>query len=98
MDKQKILLRILAVLFLLWNIIVFSIYGIDKQKAKSGKWRISENVLLSCAFLMGGAGALIGMRVFHHKTRHVKFKIGVPVALLLNIAVIFALIYFMAPS
>lgn len=72
----------------LWNVITFIIYGADKRKAIKGKRRISENTLLLCAFLMGGIGALLGMGVFRHKTRHWKFKICIPLAVLLNIAVI----------
>lgn len=72
----------------LWNTVTFIIYGVDKRKAIKGKRRISENALLLCAFLMGGIGALLGMGVFRHKTRHWKFKIYVPLAVLLNVAVI----------
>ena len=71
-----------------WNAITFIIYGVDKRKAIKGKWRISENTLLLCTFLMGGTGALFGMGVFRHKTRHWKFKICVPLAVLLNATVI----------
>lgn len=48
----------------LWNLIVFIVYGMDKHKAKKNKWRISENTLIVCAFLMGGLGALLGIGVF----------------------------------
>lgn len=75
-----------------WNMITFIIYGLDKRRAVRKKWRISENTLLLCAALMGGLGALLGMGVFHHKTKHLKFRIGVPLAFGLNVAVLIWLI------
>jgi len=73
-------------LLLLWNIIVFMIYGADKSKAKKNKRRISERTLLVSAFLMGGIGAFLGMIVLRHKTKHIRFKILLPLAAILNIA------------
>ena len=61
------------------NIVTFIIYGIDKYKAKKHKWRISENMLIGLALIGGFVGALAGMQVFRHKTKHVKFVVGVPV-------------------
>ena len=72
-----------------WNIIVFLMYGLDKYNAIKGNWRISEKNLLISAFLMGGLGAYLGMQVFRHKTKHIKFTFFVPLALILNIAVIY---------
>ena len=59
---------------LIWNLLVFMIYGIDKSKAKRGAWRISEKYLLSFAFLCGGFGAWLAGITFHHKTRKWYFK------------------------
>ena len=84
---------ILAAL-LVWNIIVFFLYGADKRRAKKNKWRVSEKALLLCAFLMGGVGALAGMSVLRHKTRHWKFRIGVPAALIFNAAIVFCFMYY----
>lgn len=67
-------------LLVIINIVAFAMYGIDKSKAKKKRWRISEASLLSVAFLGGAYGAWLGMRVFHHKTRHKKFQILVPLA------------------
>ena len=75
----------LALVFLVWNVIVFFLYGTDKLKAKKGAWRISEKTLLLCAFLLGGVGAFAGMKVFRHKTQHTSFKILVPVFGLLSL-------------
>ena len=59
---------------LIWNLLVFMIYGIDKSKAKRGAWRIPEKYLLSFAFLCGGFGAWLAAITFHHKTRKWYFK------------------------
>ena len=68
------------------NAVAFIIYGIDKYKAKKAKWRISEATLLLLAVLGGSIGAWMGMKVWHHKTMHKKFKYGIPAILLIQIA------------
>ncbi len=71
---------------LLANVVTFITYGIDKYKAKKGKWRISEATLLLMAVFGGSIGAWLGMKAFHHKTMHKKFYIGVPAIIILQIA------------
>ena len=61
------------------NIATFLLYGIDKYKAKKNKWRISEATLLTMAAIGGSIGAWAGMRLWHHKTMHKKFKYGIPI-------------------
>lgn len=78
--------HIVGVYFLILNIITFFLYGIDKYKAKRGKWRISEAMLLAMAVIGGSVGAWTGMKVWHHKTMHKKFTIGVPLVLALQTA------------
>ena len=68
------------------NAVTFIVYGIDKYKAKKAKWRISEATLLLLAVLRGSVGAWVGMKVWHHKTMHKKFKYGIPAILLIQIA------------
>ena len=68
------------------NILSFFLYGIDKYKAKKGRWRISEATLLMMAVIGGCIGAWIGMRLWHHKTMHKKFKYGIPVIIILQVA------------
>ena len=68
------------------NLLAFVLYGVDKLKAKKGAWRIPEATLLLVAFLGGSLGALLGMEVFRHKTKHAKFRILVPLFLILHIA------------
>ena len=71
------------------NIVTFFVYGIDKWKAKQGSWRISEATLLILAVIGGSIGALLGMKVWNHKTMHKKFKYGLPLILLAQIALIY---------
>ena len=70
------------------NVIVFIIYGIDKLKAKKGKWRIPENALLLLAIIGGSIGAWMGIKVWHHKTLHKKFKYGIPLIVIAQIAIV----------
>ena len=75
----------LAYYLLAINAVAFTVYGIDKYKAKKTKWRISEAKLLLLAALGGSIGAWLGMRVWHHKTMHKKFKYGIPAILFIQI-------------
>ena len=68
------------------NIATFFLYGIDKYKAKNNKWRISEATLLTMAAIGGSIGAWAGMRLWHHKTMHKKFKYGIPIIIILQVA------------
>lgn len=79
-------MEILLYILLVWNLTVFCLYGIDKSRAVHNKWRLRELTLVLCAFLMGGMGAILGMVVFNHKTSKLKFRILVPLAVLLNAA------------
>ncbi len=73
------------ILFLLINLVVFAMYGIDKWKAIHHKWRIPEATLIGAA-VFGVVGALLGMIVFHHKVRKPKFYISVPFIMILELA------------
>lgn len=72
---------------LLWylaavNVVTFTVYGIDKRKARRGAWRIPEKTLFLLPLLGGSVGALLGMKVFRHKTKHWYFVWGIPAILL----------------
>ena len=67
------------------SLCAFIAYGIDKVKAKRGSRRISERSLLLLALVGGAAGAMLGMLLFRHKTRHMKFVICVPLLLVLQV-------------
>ena len=81
--KQIILIYLIAI-----NVVAFFLYGIDKWKAKRSKWRISEATLLGLAVIGGSIGAWLGMKVWHHKTMHKKFKYGIPLILMAQIAIV----------
>ena len=68
------------------NLVTFAVYGIDKAKAKRGAWRVPEKTLFLLPLLGGSLGALLGMRVFHHKTKHWYFVWGIPLILLAQLA------------
>ena len=72
------LLKIGAIYLILVNLVSFIAFGVDKWKAKRHRWRIPESTLLALSLAGGWLGALLGMRVFRHKTRKPKFMVGVP--------------------
>ncbi len=76
-------------LLLVWNAVVFLLYGIDKWCAINDKWRISEKTLIGSAFLMGAVGAILGMKTFRHKTKKKMFQALIALAFLVNAGVLF---------
>lgn len=76
---------------LLINLITYFTYAADKTKARQHKWRIPERTLILLAILGGSPAALLAMKHYHHKTRHLKFKLGVPLILITQIAIIICL-------
>lgn len=80
-------MNIIVLYLLIINVITFIVYGVDKYKAKQGKWRIPESTLLLLAVIGGSIGALLGMKVWHHKTMHKKFQYGVPAILVVQVAI-----------
>lgn len=88
-----IVIGIIAGYLAVMNLIGFAIMGIDKRRAVKKLWRIPESTLFIIALIGGSIGSIIGMRVFHHKTRHWYFVYGMPAILILQIAAVIALIY-----
>ena len=80
------MMKIILGYLLAVNIATFFLYGIDKYKARKGRWRISEATLLMMAVIGGSIGAWAGMRLWHHKTMHKKFKYGIPIIIILQVA------------
>lgn len=70
---------------LIINILGFFTAGYDKLKAKYGKWRVPERRLFLLALMGGAIGVYTGMKVFHHKTKHRLFTVGIPVLIIINI-------------
>ena len=80
-----------VITYLLWylaavNLVAFTVYGVDKAKARRGAWRIPEKTLFLLPLLGGSVGARLGMLVFRHKTKHWYFVWGIPLILLAQIA------------
>ncbi|MCR4816853.1 MAG: DUF1294 domain-containing protein [Bacteroidales bacterium] len=82
------LTKILIIYFVTINVATFLVYGVDKWKAKRSKWRITEAALLLLAVLGGSIGAWLGMKVWRHKTMHKKFKYGIPLIIIVQVAVV----------
>lgn len=89
--------RLLLIWMVVLSALAFALYGWDKAAAKLRRRRIPEAALLGCALLGGGAGAALGMALFHHKTRKGAFRYGVPLTLCAQ-AGILAFAALMAPG
>ncbi len=83
----------IIIYIIIMSIISFIQMGLDKNKARHSSWRISERTLFLTAFIGGSFGALIGMYFFHHKTKHMRFVIGIPLIMILHIALLY-LVFF----
>lgn len=86
-------IRNILIYFVVINLIGFFAMWLDKQKAKKGAWRIPENTLFMLTVLGGGIGTIAGMYIFRHKTKKLKFTIGMPVILICEIILIVYLTY-----
>ncbi len=79
---------VIIVYLLFVNIVAFCLMGYDKRLARQKKRRIRERTLLLWCAAGGSIGGLLGMKIFHHKTRHKKFTIGIPAFLLIQIFIV----------
>lgn len=91
---KELLLFFAGIYLIVMNVIAFFAFGWDKRKAKKGDWRISEKQLLYFVLLGGSVGALVGMKIFHHKTRKKKFSLGIPLLLILQVVICAMIIIF----
>ncbi len=89
---MKIYIIILLYLIVI-NTISFVVMGIDKKRARNHQWRISEKLLFLYAIIGGSIGSIIGMRVFHHKTKHKQFIYGMPILLFLQTTLGFVIFF-----
>ena len=80
------MLKWIALWLLFWSILDYVLMGVDKWKAKRNRWRVPEKTFFLVALLGGTLGAILGMYAFHHKTRHWYFKWGLPVILIVQLA------------
>jgi len=81
-------LRFVLIWMLFWSLAALILFGVDKAKARRKAWRIPEKSLFLSAFLGGAPGAIAGMFLFRHKTKHLSFRLGIPAALVLWAALI----------
>lgn len=82
----------LVIYFFIINLFAIFLMKYDKVKAINNQFRISEKTLFLIALILGGIGIYIGMYLFRHKTKHVKFTVGIPLIIILNILTIYYLI------
>ena len=87
MSKIQVVILIYAVM----SVLAFAAFGLDKLKAKTNRWRTRERTLFLLAGLGGGIGAFLGMKVFHHKTLHKQFAIGIPAIVIVQIILLVCL-------
>ena len=74
--------------FIIINIISLILMFLDKRRAIKNKWRISENTLMIVSILGGSIGGILGMYTFRHKTKHIKFKVGIPIILIIQLLIL----------
>jgi len=85
---KGVTLPVVLVYLIAVNALGLVLFGIDKWKAKHAKWRISEPTLLAIAAIGGSIGSWIGMKMWHHKTLHKKFKYGIPLIMMVQFALL----------
>ncbi len=81
-------MKIFYISLLIWNASVMLIYALDKLFARKKKRRIKESTLIILSFLLGGAGAIFGMVIFNHKTSKIKFRLLIPLSVLVCVAIV----------
>ena len=91
---MKSIFLICIIYFIVTNLAGFLLMGVDKQKAKKNQWRIKEKTLFTLAIIGGSLGSILGMFCFHHKTRHYRFMIGMPIILIIQI-MLFIFLFFL---
>lgn len=91
-NKNSELLIYLIIYLIIINLTGFLAMAIDKRRAKKGEWRIKEGTLFMITLLGGGIGTISGMYVFRHKTKKLKFTVGLPTILLVEVVLIIYLL------
>ena len=86
-------IKYILIYFILINLLAFIMFWVDKRAAQNGQWRISEKALIIVSMLGGSIGSLVSMNIFRHKTKKMKFILGIPIILILQIAFIIYMCY-----
>ena len=94
MNRQTVVVIALVVIAVM-NVVSFALMGIDKRRARRGVWRISEKALFLTTACFGGLGGVLGMKVFHHKTKHWYFRVFFPVLLFVQVVLLAAGAYWL---
>ena len=84
-----------ALWLLLWSVILFVTMGADKRRARRAAFRVPEKTLFLATACFGGLGGVLGMKVFHHKTKHWYFKVFFPALLVIQVALLAAGLYWL---
>ncbi|MBM6860795.1 DUF1294 domain-containing protein [Clostridium saudiense] len=82
------MIKYFLIYLIIINILSLILMYVDKRRAIKRKWRISEHTLILTSILGGSIGSLIGMYTFRHKTKHLKFKLGIPIILTIQVALL----------
>lgn len=82
--------KMLCIYLVVMNATAFVMMGADKRRARKGRWRISEKALFAAALAGGSAGAILGMQIFRHKTRHRYFVWGMPAILAVQLLLLYS--------
>ncbi|MBQ6894513.1 MAG: DUF1294 domain-containing protein [Clostridia bacterium] len=85
-------MKYFLILLLVWNVFVFVLYGLDKYKAKKSLRRTPEKYLLLSSFLLGAPAAIFAIVIFNHKTSKMKFRILIPLFVVINILILYAIL------
>lgn len=80
-------MKLIVLYYMIINIFSCFLIGLDKRKAVLGQYRIKERTFFLLCWMLGSLGVLFGMYIFHHKTKHYSFKYGIPIILLINMAI-----------
>ena len=86
-------MKFILLYLLIINAVGFLLMLVDKFKARKNLWRIPEATLITVAALGGSIGSLLGMYIVRHKTRHIKFTVGIPAILILQIALVLLIVF-----
>lgn len=83
------MVTIILILIIIINIVGFSMAGIDKQRSIKRMWRIPEKNFYFVSIIGGCPGVYLGFIVFRHKTKHLKFMLGLPFIFVIQLIILF---------
>lgn len=87
-------MKFIFIYLVLVNLFAIYVMYVDKKRSRKGHWRVPEKNLFIIAAVFGSLGILVGMRLFHHKTRHLKFVYGIPAILIIQLYLLYRILHF----